>query len=129
VVAEGSLPGAPGDKPGGGKTVAAPLVSAVAKSGKVKRGKFTSTLTIALKPSSAATSCGGRLGMTLRSSVKKSKPIKKAVALKLKGGSCVAVLKVKLTAKLKGKKASLQLAHSGAEGFAATAQKLALKRL
>lgn len=136
VVAEGQTGSDPQNGQNGGQNggrnggnVVAPAVTLKSKSSRVKRGKFTATLTFSLKSVAAANSCGGKLQITLAPGVKKAKKLKKSVALKPVGGVCTGVLKVKLPAKLKRKKATLRVVHGGNASFAAISQNLGLKRL
>ena len=121
----------PGETPGpGGKdTPLAPSVAVKSKSSKIRRGRFTATITVTLRGAAALTACGAKANLKLAPKVKKAKPVKRALKLKVVKGACVGTVKLKLPAKFRGKKVGVQLSHAGAPQFAAVAFSGTLRRL
>lgn len=134
VVAPGSLPSDPNNPngpnggSGGNGAGAAAVVSVKAKSGKVKRGKFVSTVTVSFKPNgTAAKACTGRVAVKVAAG--KRKPIVRRTTLKLVKGACVGTAKIKLPKALKGKKAKLTASYAGGSGIGAFEHGVNLRKL
>lgn len=94
----------------GGQTGGAPAVTVKAASSKVRRGKFTLTVTVTATNLAACANAA----VSVAPKVKKVKPLSARPAAKSSAGACVAVAKFKLAAKLKGKKAAITGAQGGA---------------
>lgn len=134
VVAPGTLPNDPANPngpsggSGGNSAGAGPVVSVKTKSGKVKRGKFVSTVTTSVKPKGAtAKACTGTVSVKV--GLGKRKPVVKRTALKLVKGACVGVAKLKLPKALKGKKAKLTVSYAGGSGIGAFEHGVNLRKL
>lgn len=121
----------PGEKPAGdkGNPPAAPAVAVRAKSSKVRKGRFTTTIIVTLRGAAAISACGARATLTLAPKVKKAKRIKRSLAMKVSNGACVGKVKLKLAGKFRGKKTGVRLSHAGAPQFAAVAFGGTLRRL
>lgn len=104
-----SVPGAEN----GGTSKSVPRLALATKASKVKRGKFTLTATITLRPTTGAASCDGAVVVTLAPKVKKAKALKAKVKLSPKAGTCKGTAKLKLSAKLKKKRAAITVRFSG----------------
>lgn len=112
VVAEipggnGGNGGSGGNGSGGGQGGSTPSVAVKAKSSKIKKGKFTLTVTVT---ASNVTSCK-KAEVVIAPKVKKAKAFMVRASGKSKSGACVATAKVKLAAKFKSKKAKITAAQ------------------
>lgn len=102
--------GTPGPTGGAGDPAATPALSLRAASSKVKKGKFTLTITVTATNFAAC----GDADIRIAPKVKKVKAVSLRSRAKVTGGACVATAKVKLPAKLKKKKATITGAQGGA---------------
>lgn len=100
----------PGPSGGTGDPVATPVLTVKTASSKVKKGKFTLTVTVTATNLAVCQSSDVRIAPK----VKKAKTLVVRSLAKSKGGVCVATAKVKLPAKLKKKKATITGAQGGA---------------
>lgn len=107
--------GGGGDLPGGdGGAGDTPKLTLTTKSTKVRRGKFTLTITTATSNLASCTAAS----LTIKPKLRKAKTLNLSAKSRLKGGVCVTTTKVKLAAKFKRKWASIAAVNGGAKATA-----------